>query len=299
MSTLEKLLVLGVLILVGVILAISLFWNRPDTNNPSLRQNNNIIASAPGNSPGGVGAQPPAPPSLDNVKNSNASQPAPGQANGNVNNGSQVNNPANVNNGPAGPTTLLAANGPASKPAGDAPILLSRPVPSAFVTASPSPSYYVYKVQKGDTPRSVSKKLTNTEANALLIDKAVDGQPLVPGKEILIPAEVFNNVKNPADAVANHTNNETLKTGPGTSKASTNAKDPKVANDASASHTSDDTNPVVEAVNAAMYTVKRGDSLRKIARVMLKDERRWKEIQQLNQLKSDVVREGQKIKLPR
>ena len=45
--------------------------------------------------------------------------------------------------------------------------------------------------------------------------------------------------------------------------------------------------------------MKRGDSLRKIARTELKSEKRWQEIRDLNNLKSDVVREGQRIKLPK
>lgn len=272
MSTLEKLLVLGVLVLVGVILAISLFWSRPDVNNPGTRSHMSSVTLNPTNQTGDN-----APPALN-----------PPRLDGNNNNA----NPANVNNnGAVVNNAAMPESAPASKPA-ERPLLLSRPVPSAFVTASPNPSFYVYKVQKGDTPRSVSFKLTGTDANARSIDKAVEGQPLVPGKEILVPADIFNNMKTPAGEVANN-NVEPIKTGPNTSKASVNAHESKGASDA--------TNPKSDAgsdVASSMYTVKRGDSLRKIARVTLKDERRWKEIQQLNQMKSDVVREGQKIKLP-
>ncbi|MBI3820565.1 MAG: LysM peptidoglycan-binding domain-containing protein [Planctomycetes bacterium] len=275
MSTLEKLLVLGVLVLVGVILAISLFWNRPDLNNTNRTNNAGLIGSAP---------QLPVPPALSTNQSTDGANPS-----SNINNGGGASRPAEsdirANEG-----TLIAA---ASKPAGDRNVMLSNAVPSAFVTPSASPNFYVYKVQKNDTPRSVSMKLTGTESNAGAIDRAVEGHALVPGKEILVPAEVFNNVKNPAtgDELAKNSV-ETLKTGINTKKASTVAHDSKSAT----AETKDSKD--AGAADGTTYTVKSGDSLRRIARVMLKDERRWKEIQQLNQMKNDIVREGQKIKLP-
>ncbi|MFN0208013.1 MAG: LysM peptidoglycan-binding domain-containing protein [Planctomycetota bacterium] len=288
MSTLEKLLVLGVLVLVGVILSISLFWNQPGSLDPGkgnsgeITQNNNNAGSQP------EITRLPVPPSLDS--------------------GSQTP-VSNITNPPAG--VLVAGNGPASKPAEEKPVLLARTVPSAFVTPGPTPQFYIYRVQKNDTPRSVSVKLTNTDKHAMAIDRAVESSPLVPGRDILIPAEIFANATpatNVKDQTRNHANgeivdNSPMKTGPNVTKASAPGGELKTGPSDDA--TNNIKNGVAGAAESSVpgsepvtYTVKRGDSLRKIARVMLKSEARWKEIKDMNQLKSDVIREGIKIKLP-
>ncbi|MFT4648527.1 MAG: LysM repeat protein [Glaciecola sp.] len=53
-----------------------------------------------------------------------------------------------------------------------------------------------------------------------------------------------------------------------------------------------------EPVKGPLYVVKPGDSLARIARINLGSEGRWREIQELNGLKSDVVIVGKKLRLP-
>ncbi len=57
--------------------------------------------------------------------------------------------------------------------------------------------------------------------------------------------------------------------------------------------------PVDGAAGFRWYTVQKDDSLAKIARRQLKNERRWQEIQKLNRLESgDHIEAGRRIKLP-
>lgn len=53
------------------------------------------------------------------------------------------------------------------------------------------------------------------------------------------------------------------------------------------------------ATSYTTYTVKAGDSLWKIAEDKLGDGNRYKEIMELNGLKSDVIQKGQKLKIPK
>jgi LysM repeat protein len=299
MSTLEKLLVLGVLVLVGVILSISLFWNRPDFKDAKNSEGSGLVIQH------GQADNPnlPAPPTLNpsdaNANNdhkiANNAQPAGGQVNPAVaDSGKNQNNSNGV---------LIAGNASTSRPADGKPPILSRAVPSAFVKPGPTPSFFVYKVQKDDTPRSISKKLTGSDKFAVAIDRASEGQPMVPGRDILIPAEIFNNVTPPsAEPAKNPATGELVdqstpvKTGPNTSKASTPAD--RRAGNGDASRSDAAAKPDAGAGDAVTYTVKRGDSLRRIARVILKSESRWKEIRDMNQLKGDAIREGQKLNLP-
>ncbi len=55
---------------------------------------------------------------------------------------------------------------------------------------------------------------------------------------------------------------------------------------------------VKAALNKDVYTVKKGDSLWKIAQEQLGDGSRYKEIKTLNNLKSDTIRVGQVLKMP-
>lgn len=55
---------------------------------------------------------------------------------------------------------------------------------------------------------------------------------------------------------------------------------------------------VTESASAVLYTVKKGDTLWKIAQKELGDGSRYKEIKTLNGLKSDTIRTGDKLKLP-
>lgn len=302
MSTLEKLLVLGVLILVGVILSISLFWNRPDPGSNGRQTahlqngtgNPTIVVDGNRPNPGGPensSSKLPTAPSLD------AAKPGPlGEV--------EQQKPVEAASA-ANPGSLIGNSGGAaeSRPADmEKPVLLSRTVPSSFVSASPNPEFYVYRVQAGDTPRTVSQKLRGDVTAALAIDRASEGRPMVPGREILIPADVFQNMK-AESVVANSEKPAPVKTGPGATPAREGAKGTIGAEKANKDVVSSPDQPVTPgsvapAAKFTMYTVKTGDNLRTIARVQLKDERRWKEIKTLNQMKSDVIRDGQKIKLP-
>lgn len=53
------------------------------------------------------------------------------------------------------------------------------------------------------------------------------------------------------------------------------------------------------STDARTYTVQKGDSLWKIARKQLGNPNRYKEIQSLNNMKGDLIRVGQVIKLPK
>lgn len=279
MSTLEKLLVLGVLILVGVILAISLFWSRPD-------------AGAEGDL--GMGLNKPVfdLPSRSGLE-VNAGGGAPqGPASGNLVGGGQL------------------AAGADTRPAGS--VLLNVPVrtsPSPFVRATARPDTWIYSVKPGDTPTAVAKKLTGDTKAAIAISKANEDKAFVPGRDILIPDEIFRNAKNPAasasgiDARPTPAGFNEESSGDAAGTIATGPKGGEPAPRLESGKPSPSPKPAVapegESPSAdRVYVVKRGENLRKIARTQLKSEKRWKEIQSLNGLKDDVIREGQKLRLP-
>jgi LysM repeat protein len=324
MSTLEKLLVLGVLILVGVILAISLFWSRTDPGIGSeLSSLNHESTLDPGN---------PVMPSRSNPENGSSTAAKPNNLAGSP-------NPNNPNNAGAPGPVILGANPNASPDAGSVMLSTARRIaPSPLVIPTVNPELWNYRVRQGDTPSVVSKKLTGEAKYAMLISKTNEDRPLVPGRDILIPNEVFQNgaarpaavdfgadapvrdvpVRSVFDVVGT---NETgsIKTGPRSTASGSSASEraateksaagssPTGSNVAPNGKESTSTKTAAPAAGAAggdeslygLYLVKRGDSLRKIARTELKSEKRWQEIRDLNNLKSDVVREGQRIKLPK
>jgi len=245
-STLEKLLVLGVLVLVGVILAISLFWTREDAGLAGLSDPLSATALTPTNPP----------------PTSNAAAPGLPNAQPGID---------------GTPLTTVAPP----------PLVVA--APAAVVTPSPhvrptlSSDFWQYDVQPNDTPVTVSKRLTGTPDAAGMIDRANESKALVPGRSILIPAAVFAK---------------------GTSASPIAADFPRLERDvpaaptaAPAAETSRKPAPAPKLVGST-YVVKRGDNLRRIARMQLKDERRWKEIRDLNKLAGESIREGQTLELP-
>ena len=179
MSTLEKLLVLGVLILVGVILAISLFWSRTDPGIGSeLSSLNHESTLDPGN---------PVMPSRSNPENGSSTAAKPNNLAGSP-------NPNNPNNAGAPGPVILGANPNASPDAGSVMLSTARRIaPSPLVIPTVNPELWNYRVRQGDTPSVVSKKLTGEAKYAMLISKTNEDRPLVPGRDILIPNEVFQN----------------------------------------------------------------------------------------------------------
>lgn len=269
MSTLEKLLVLGVLVLVGVILAISLFWTRDAGIGGDMKGETSIVRND-----GATGL--PEPPKLLGT-GAGAPGGSPGQG-------------------------ALAAG--AASP--DQPILLSTraPIaatPSALVRSSGHPDLWLYTVRAGDTPQAVSTKLTGSAAFAREIWVANESRPLVPGKDILIPNEVFTAPRPAPDAPiapaekiamggpAPTGDRATVPTGLGDAPVPAAAPAP-APKKAATGETGD--------ASSRTYKVKSSDTLRSIARSQLKDERRWKEIVELNHLGGDLIRAGQTLKLP-
>jgi LysM repeat protein len=286
MSTLEKLLVLGVLILVGVILAISLFWNRADNLN-----NNGDLAHRE---------------SQTNPQFPNRSE---------LGNG---NNPASFTVGGENQQNAesRAANPSLSIVNGAAPANPANVAPYPFLYPSLNPDLWKYRVRQGDTPMAVSERVSGSRKYAAIISRANEDTPFVPGNEINIPREV---VKAPGEIALENVNNTgtaedaLLVTGP---KANEKPAPGNVAgnNSGGASNAGNTNNPstVTPAgsnikksaesapdAKASMYLVKRGDSLRKIAREQLKSEKRWQELRDYNNLKGDAIREGTYLKIPK
>ncbi len=285
MSTLEKLLVLGVLVLVGVILAISLFWTRDDAPNglPDGARNGapeHGLAAGPrtGTPPLLVHPTMPVGPGQPGPGQPGSGQPASGlsgTADGQVPGGPSLGGPLNLSSTVAVPNLAPPAR---------------RPAPSPDLVPSANPEFWIYRVKSGDTPQSVSKSLTGSMSYARVIDRANEGKPLGPGSEILIPDSIFLSSSavdgDGRDAMTLEGSGlepqvppaHGIGTSPGPVRAGTAPAPPEVA--------------------SVLYTVKSGDSLRKIARTQLKDERRWKEIQALNGLSGDMIRLNQRLKLP-
>jgi LysM repeat protein len=273
MSTLEKLLVLGVLILVGVILAISLFWNRPDTGGVLDNSSASVVndtRSLDSGAQGGDGASN----GLPNQSSLTAGLQTP--------RGGELSTPLSVVQ-PADAANLA---------------------PYPFLQPSLSPEYWAYRVRQGDTPMIVSERVSGSRDYARVISRSNEDRPMVPGTTVLIPREI---VKAPssietgltADALTAGGSQDPkapvgpIATGPPAAPKSATGElsEPKAAGTGT-------TPAAPPAAGTKEYVVKRGDSLRKIAREQLKSEKRWKEIKATNNLKSDAIREGQKLLLP-
>jgi LysM repeat protein len=277
MSTLEKLLVLGVLILVGVILAISLFWNRPDAGGGLDGRPDSASASVVNetrNLDGGAQGGDAASNGLPNQSSLTAGAPTP--RGGDLGTSLSIVQPADAAN--------LA--------------------PYPFLQPSLSPEYWAYRVRQGDTPMIVSERVSGSRDFARAISRSNEDRPMVPGTTVLIPREI---VKAPssietgltADALTAGGSQDPkapvgpIATGPPAAPKSATGElsEPKAAGTGT-------TPAAPPAAGTKEYVVKRGDSLRKIAREQLKSEKRWKEIKATNNLKSDAIREGQKLLLP-
>jgi len=323
MSTLEKLLVLGVLILVGVILAISLFWNRPEIQGAgggALATNSAGVhnLTSGGNGAPGAGVLP-NPPSMESPKPNGG--------------GSQV--PGSIVSGAAGPASQPAAppptvvlggnpqgggsNGSAVNPAGAQPQAAPRTVSSwlnvtvpasvlSKIRPSGSAEFSLYVVQPNDNPEVISRKLTGSPNYARMIDRANEGKKLVSRSEILIPNVIFEDATSKGTIASLEPKSEAspapnapvdaggITVGPGSS--SSKKSEPQPSKTAPGVAKTPEKGDAPKSATESVYVVKRGDSLRLIAKRVLKDERRWQEIQQLNRLSSEVIREGQKLKLP-
>jgi nucleoid-associated protein YgaU len=273
MSTLEKLLVLGVLILVGVILAISLFWNRPDAGGGALDNETSLVV--------------------------NSGQQPDGARRGDVDNTGGLPNQSSLT--PAGGVQLDGELAPALSVVQPADAANLAPYP--FLQPSLNPEYWSYRVRQGDTPMIVSERVSGTRDFARVISRSNEDRPLVPGTSILVPREIVKAPSSvetgiaaggPAESGATEPKGVgNLVTGPPPAVKPTSGE----VNDTKAAGAA---NPAASPAAAAtnLYIVKRGDSLRKIAREQLKSEKRWKDIKTVNNLKSDSIREGQKLILP-
>ncbi|MBL8692903.1 MAG: LysM peptidoglycan-binding domain-containing protein [Planctomycetes bacterium] len=318
MSTLEKLLVLGVLILVGVILAISLFWNRPEIQGAGGGGLAVNPAGVHNLTPGGNGAPGagvlPSPPSMEAPKPNGGGSPLPGSLGSGT--PGTANQPATTP-----PTVVLggnpqggAMNGAGANPSAVQPQAaprssaswLSVVVPATVLSKirpSGSAEFSLYVVQPNDNPEVISRKLTGSPNYARMIDRANEGKKLISRSEILIPNVIFEDANSKGTLA-------TLEAKPEASPASNapidansvivgpSTPDPKKTNPQPSKGTSGAVKAPEKSSAETVYVVKRGENLRLIAKRLLKDERRWQEIQQLNRLPSDVIREGQRLKLP-
>lgn len=272
MSTLEKLLVLGVLVLVGVILAISLFWTR-DVG--GMTGGTDVSAAAKEKPAGSL----PDSPVLPGNKVDTA---APAMTVDALARGAE-SRPANsgINSADGGIGLRTAAIAP----------------PSPLVRPTSNPDFWVYTARTGDTPQSVSAKLTGSQSSASKIWIANDRASFVPGRDVLIPGEVFLNAKAPAPEAPK----PIAETTPPAKPLSTGLASPTppaatpTATGAPKKHAASETDA---GTADRTYKVKQGDTLRSIARAQLKDERRWKDIVELNHISGEIIRAGQTIKLP-
>jgi nucleoid-associated protein YgaU len=137
----------------------------------------------------------------------------------------------------------------------------------------------LYSWQSGDSYVGLAKKLYGEPTKFTLIQNANEGrEDIQPGEKILVP--IFD-VENVVEAAA-------PKAAP---KAKPAAEPAKKSTPGSA--------PVSAAGHT--HTVKKGDSLWKIAKAELGDSARWNEIYELNKdkLKSpEALRDGMQLKLP-
>ncbi|MFN0135022.1 MAG: LysM peptidoglycan-binding domain-containing protein [Phycisphaerae bacterium] len=147
-----------------------------------------------------------------------------------------------------------------------------------------------HKIASGDTLAKLAKQYLGDEKRWRKIKDAnpgLDENRLTVGQELVIPAE--------ATASANRTTPPAA----GTATATRPAKPSEPANKPVAADANKPTDP--PRANATTHKVSTGDTLIQIARKMLKDENRWREIFELNrdQLKTaDDLRVGMVLKLP-
>jgi len=178
-------------------------------------------------------------------------------------------------------TQIPAANTP---PAAAAPQPLAIPNGSLLKTTAGlsegfDSSRLLYTWQSNDSYVTVAKKLYGEPTKFTLIQNANEGrEDIQPGEKILVP--IFD-VENVVEAAA--------------PKAAPKAKP--------AAEPAKKSTPVSAPVSAAghTHTVKKGDSLWKIAKAELGDSARWNEIYELNKdkLKSpEALRDGMQLKLP-
>lgn len=260
MSIFEKLLVLGVLILVGVILAISLFWSRPDFNE-------GLPSSSFGQLPDRSANE------LPNQSTLTSDRPALA---------------ANAGGG-------LDLSGPrVAEPVNTAPY--------PFLQPSLSPLFWSYRVRQGDTPATVSERVTGTRNYARIIWKSNDERAFVPGVEILIPREIVKAPNEIQTGVADRAEpgpvslSGDVATGPPAVAAAGPAA--TAAPESAAPSGAKPAASTAKPAGAKVYVVKPGENLRQIAREQLKSEKRWIEIKSVNHLKNDTIRAGQKLILP-
>ncbi len=167
---------------------------------------------------------------------------------------------------PAHPTRLLAA----IAPRGDAR-------PTGVSPGKPPAAATHYTVRRGDTLVRIMRRHWKTDDPALLRVLVAANPRIAARRDRIYPGDVLTI---PALEVARAM--ATRKTQEGAEIAA--AKRPQRG---------------VRQVRVRWYTVRRRDSLVSIARRMLKDERRWREIAALNGLRNaNKLRAGARIKLP-
>lgn len=160
-----------------------------------------------------------------------------------------------------------------------------------------------YVVQKGDTLSKIAHKYYKTDdpqtLNAITVaNRKLQSHPgrLVAGETIVLPA----------DPTARKSLELTAKTEPRKSEPASKAEaaagrneKPEKATLAANVKTKGRAAGKTKAAEPREYTVRANDSLASIARKLLGDERRWRELQKLNRLPSDTrLQAGARLKLP-
>lgn len=264
MGNLEKLLVVGVLVIVIAILAVSFFWT-------------NDVATLPEVSTDSIGLSTlqQTPPEDNRL---------PGEALSAV--GANPNSPSLMPNSPALNTELPANGNPTDAQFGDTPLLMSA---NANETAQAKPllpgeeNYKSYTIKKGDTLEVIAKRELGSKSKVSEILKANEGlnpRKLVPGKTILIPRDSAGT----ASPMGGST--ETEKHSEAKPLSSTFEPTPSSGSQSGASDS---------------YVVVKGDTLWKVAKKTYGDGNKWKKIFDANRNQlpnADALRPGMKLKIP-
>jgi len=202
---------------------------------------------------------------------------------------SSLSSPTPAGTTEGGSTTLLSATvgggeAASAAPAPAAVVPQPLPIPANSLlktTEGLAPGYdsqrLLYTWQSGDTYVTVAKRLYGEPAKFSVIQNANEGrEDIQPGEKILVP--VFD-VEDVAAVEAPKAEKPAAKSKPAVQPAKS----------------------AVTSAAGRAHTVKKGESLWKIAKAELGDANRWNEIYELNRdkLKSpEALRDGMQLKLP-
>ncbi len=265
MGNLEKLLVVGVLVIVIAILAVSFFWT-------------NDVATLPEVSTDSIGLS-----SLQQTPPED--NRLPGEALSAV--ATNPNSPSLIPTSPALNTEIPTNGNAMDAQFGDTPLLMSANVNESAAAAKPllpgEENYKSYTIKKGDTLEVIAKRELGSKSKVSEILKANEGlnpRKLMPGKTILIPRDSSGTASPMGGTTETEKHSEV--------KPLSSTFEPTPSNGS-------------QSGSIDSYVVVKGDTLWKIAKKTYGDGNKWKKIFDANRNQlpnADALRPGMKLKIP-